>query len=643
MVDFVVSQDFIDKVDSQHCTMKIAGVSAYSGQRVRTGTEIDLYAKSGYKIVSVKFTARSFSLSDDYHAYYSWRSSDTFNLANVNIETAADGVSTLVIDSTVINNLSNFNSTMSVNGVTVTNGMVINPNETMVITPPSNKNVSSAYFLDGSGNQINFTINSDGSASLTYLDGVNIAPSSFRLTTVDKPAVGEDFTVTSQTLDRFANYNTTLFMDSINTPTIIGDVFSDGLRFVIKVMDGFKFDSNGNFFTDSKTGQNYPLTINSLNTIADLKKTSSMTFNNNSFNLNVISTVEPETSFTVTQETLNIYTENNSVLYKGSNPTIVGDVFRKGDIFRVVANDGYQFINNSVYFIDVLTDANYYFNIIGNVATLNMTATMNISNNKINVSTAIVPPVNVDSVNNNYYLTKSQFDEFTRQIYNIVKYDNTQEVPSTPIIDFIVSCRSYPFNIDASDVSGLANIKICESVLNQANLLRSDILTLDFGIINIPRRFNNALDYINTSIELFLPFSSGSTSIPVEFIGSSFNITGKVVISNGTATITLTDINTGFTFNIFNIEIGSEMPFFTNNYIESKNYAPSNAINNIDKAYILVTIPEYGNQKIRAFDKGNLLNVLGHVTVDNMDINILGSSYEKDLLLNLLNQGVIIK
>lgn len=642
MTNFNVSQELIDKVDSLNCTMKIAGVEAYVGQQVATGTVIDLYAKSGYKIISAKFFSRAFTLSDDYHAYYSWRNTDSYSIANVNIETAPDGVTTLVIDSMIINSLSNTNSSMTVNGVNVTNGMVISPNETMIITPPSNKNVSSAYFLDGSGNQINFTINSDGSASLTYLNGVNIAPSSFRITTVDKPPIGEDFIVTSQTLDLFNNHHTVLFKDSFSVQAVIGDVFSDGLSFFIKVIEGFKFDSSGNFFTDSKTGQNYPLTINALNTIATLQKTSSMSFNNNSFNLNVISTIEPETSFTVNQETLNIYAENNSVLYKGSTPAIVGDVFSKGDIFRVIANEGYQFINNSVYFIDVLTDTNYYFNVVGNVATLTMAATMNISNNKINVSTALAP-INVDSVNNNYYLTQAQFDEFTRQVYNIVKYDNTQEASVTPITDFLVSCRTYPFNINASDVSGLANIKIRESTLNQASMLKSDVLNLDFGVINIPKRFNNALDYINTSIELFLPFSRGSTSIPIEFMGSSFSIKGKVIISNGTTTITLTDINTGFTFNIFNIEIGSEMPFFTNNYVESKTFAPSNAINNIDKAYILVTSPEYGNQKIRAFDKGNLLNVLGRVTVNDIPINILGSSYEKDLLLNLLNQGVIIK
>lgn len=457
-----------------------------------------------------------------------------------------------------------------------------------------------------------------------------------------------DFTVTSTTLDRFASYNAILYVDSVYDPAVVGSVFSDGVRFVIKPIEGFKFDSGDNYFTDSRTDQNYPLTVNSQGTVADLKKTASMSFSNNSFNLNIIPSAEPEpepepeTSFTVNQQTLDIYEDNNTVLYKGSNLAVVGDVFTNGDVFRVVANNGYQFVPDSVYFIDSYTDDNYYFSISDNVATLVMTATMLITNSKIYVETSATP-VDVDAVNNNYYLTKPQFDEFTRQVYNIVKYDNAQESSITPITDFLVSCRTYPFNIDDSDVSGLVDIKIRESALNEASLLKSDVLTLDFGVIEIPKIYNNALDYINTSIELFLPFSRGSTSIPVEFIGSSFSVTGKVIISNGTTTITLTDINTGFTFNIFNIEIGSDMPFFTNNYVEGKNYAPSNAINNIDTAYILVTIPEYGNQKIRAFDKGNLLNVLGHVTVNDMSINILGSSYEKDLLLNLLNQGVFIK
>ena len=84
------------------------------------------------------------------------------------------------------------------------------------------------------------------------------------------------------------------------------------------------------------------------------------------------------------------------------------------------------------------------------------------------------------------------------------------------------------------------------------------------------------------------------------------------------------------------------MPFFTNNYVESKNYAPSNAINNIDKAYILLTIPEYGEQKINAVDKGNLLNVKGEVTVKNISIYIPCSSDEKDMILLTLKSGVII-
>lgn len=644
MASFNIPQTMLDHCAENNCVLQRNGVDATLNQVVSTGNELAVKALSDSTIInSVTIGAnRKFTKQKDQLFTYSWRSTDTFG-NNFIIDATTGSQVSFTVSSTMIQVLNNNRTQLLINNVIASANSVAKSGDILKLEiTDNNYQINSAYFIDKTTDQnINFTISSDKkTATLTYLENYNIDSDSFNLASGIIPPKGEEFTVTKETLDYFNSNNSDLYFNSINSLAVIGDVFSSGDVFIIKPRSGYLFRNTGNYFTDSKTGLDYQLTLS--NNVASLIKNSDMTFNNSSFNLNIYKEDIPSKTFTVDSNILQYMSDNNATLYKNGNIAVLNDVYTNGDVFNIKTNDGYQFIENSVFIIDYLTDVNYYFDISnGNDARLVMTSTMNINSSSFNME-VVLNPVDTSSVNKNYYLTKQQYDEFTKQVYNIVKFDNANENVPTPITDFLVSCRSYPFKISDSDIAGINNITIRESTLNQGYLLKYDVLEVNFGDIIIPRVYNNALDFINVDVSLFIPYSKGSVSIPNEFIGKTFNVTGKVIISSGVTTITLTDLESNITFDVYNVEIGSDFPFFTNTYVESKNYEPSNAINNIDTAYVIINTPNYSTDKFYSQVRENLSNVKGFVSIENMEMNVTATYQEIESIKDLFKTGVII-
>ena len=301
--------------------------------------------------------------------------------------------------------------------------------------------------------------------------------------------------------------------------------------------------------------------------------------------------------------------------------------------------DGFEFIgvefpsegtftNNKIdYVIDLEVEAPLYF----------------ISYTKSTGSIDPEPSNKPDTILNNYLLTKDELYEFQKQIYNIVAFEETEKL-QTPITDYISNVYVYPFKIPESALYGRQVIKCRNREFNIAEQLKKDTISLNLGNILINKVHNNSLDYMKVSCSLYLPFISGSINLDSQMvIGKELNINYIVNINDGSTTVNITDVLTDIIINVFKTQLGAIQPFFDFLRVTQKDYTPSQSINDIDTAYIIMEMPDYSQTNPTVIIEGSLQGIKGRVSVNNVTLETTAFNDEKLNIISLLSQGVFIK
>ena len=248
-----------------------------------------------------------------------------------------------------------------------------------------------------------------------------------------------------------------------------------------------------------------------------------------------------------------------------------------------------------------------------------------------------------NTILNNYLLSRPEMEEFRNQVYNVVAFENTENA-KTLITQYISALNVYPFKITPNNIYGRDEIKARDRPFNIATLLNKDNITIDLGILEVLPEHNNALDFINTTCDLFLPFASGTITLdPIDVIGKKLRIYYVINISDGKVTINIEDSETGVIKNVSNMSVGTEMPFYNYLQIENNSYKPSEALNNINTAYIIVSRPDYSNTKPKAQVTGALRGVTGNIQIVDINLDLVALYNERVNLLSILKDGVIFK
>ena len=126
-------------------------------------------------------------------------------------------------------------------------------------------------------------------------------------------------------------------------------------------------------------------------------------------------------------------------------------------------------------------------------------------------------------------------------------------------------------------------------------------------------------------------------------IGKELNINYRVNINDGSTTVNITDLLTGVIINVSKTQLGAIQPFFDFLRVTQKDYTPSQSINDINTAYIIMEMPNYQQTKPTAIIEGVLTGIKGRVTVNDVTLKTKAFTNEKVQILSLLSQGVIIK
>lgn len=361
---------------------------------------------------------------------------------------------------------------------------------------------------------------------------------------------------------------------------------------------------------------------------------------NNTFTGKIVLST-PQDPATEEQKTVEFDIKTGSIINIDLNVgTTYWDTYNKGVITLNVV-EGYKFIKTEFPSEATFTNNQIIYNLSADeLSKTNFNPRKYIAYTE---STTPQPSDKPDTILNNYLLTKDELYKFQKQIYDIAALEETENV-KTPITDYITNLYVYPFKIPETALYGRQPIKCRNREFNIATQFLKDTISLNLGNILIDKVHNNSLDYIDVSCSLYLPFVSGSINLDVQqVIGRKLNINYMININDGSTTINITDVLTDTIINVSKTQLGSIQPLFNFSRIKQKDYSPSQSINNIDTAYIIMEMPDYSQTNPTVIIDGNLQNIKGFVSVNNVQLLTSAFGNEKLEIISLLSQGVFIK
>ena len=206
----------------------------------------------------------------------------------------------------------------------------------------------------------------------------------------------------------------------------------------------------------------------------------------------------------------------------------------------------------------------------------------------------------------------------------------------------------YRIPVDLSNITGdTSNIMLGQyDSMVASTLLNQYLLDIDGGTINIPEKFNNAYDYLNTECILHLPFLDEINLPPHYVVNQTINIKYKLDLYSGTLTA---NIYSSYLNSIVASTMGvivTNIPFIqkqTDNVVNSLTRVFTNLI---PTAFMEVTrnIP-YDNVNIygkECIDFDMIGNKTGYLKCDNVSLVTKATKNEKDEIMSLLKDGIML-
>lgn len=361
-----------------------------------------------------------------------------------------------------------------------------------------------------------------------------------------------------------------------------------------------------------------------------------------------MATITPTPIFTFTQAHVDAFTNANAKLFIYDVEVASGTGFFTGDIVTVKADAGYSFseVSNGGASISYRTGS-------GSVRFFELTETATVATSDLryfdsgfSVSTIILTP-EVKGYNNVYSLTDDQLRDVTQS-----RFVETSTVGnSVDYGKYIIGLIDLPFSIDPKLIQGQSNVIMggYDSQIN-ATLLKADFVRLDLGQITIPRDRNNFLDFKNTLAVLHLPYAD-TLNIDIDYvIGETISIEYLINLYDGVVVINLSSTKIDDVFLTKNIDMDITIPFANIETFPSKNDSSDISLggdNGVKIPYIELirnnAILENGFFTVPIVDESALINQIGFVKIDEIELMTSATMTERNKINSILTSGVIIK
>lgn len=366
----------------------------------------------------------------------------------------------------------------------------------------------------------------------------------------------------------------------------------------------------------------------------------------------------PKSLYTVSVEDVKQLTVNEVSANVNGAPIVAGSVLRLGDVITAVISGNRHFYTrtetpevSSMYFTCedfLMGDFDYRgFELSNN----NQTAVFTMTDvaggfvyKFLNISTKIETP-SVVGANNVYEidyekLTQINKERFTKYAGRDDPFDYGQ---------YILSVLEFPFTIPIEVIGGPANIQLADKTLKVSGLkLLDDSITVDMGVITVPEKVGNLLDYVKTKAVLHLP-RSPSIVLDLEYvIGQTLGVSYILDVYTGTATINVTSTKLNGVVSSNQVDIGVKVPYMANAYSQPENTGVvAGGANGVLTPYVEIIRNEStlsnGFFTAPIVDESLIGAQSGFVKIDNVDLICSALSDEKTRIISALSNGVIIK
>ena len=354
---------------------------------------------------------------------------------------------------------------------------------------------------------------------------------------------------------------------------------------------------------------------------------------------------------TVTQEFIDIITANNATA-KMYTPSSTG-----GNVAKTVLTVGMSVTKSTIeisvptgYEIQVATFRDDYgAETSYTISSSKLIATTKDTINFMSGFNLVVKQLtsNVQGVNQVYELdekavgviSSKQFEFFNGQ--TVKKYG-----------DYILGLIKLPFAIPKELIvneNAIVKMGNFDSGV-KGKLLNAEKLTINLGSIATPLKFNTALDFINTACILYLPYCEPINIENEYVIGQTISIQYIVNLYNGELLINITSSKNNEIVITKNIDLDIDVPFANVQARPPRNDSRDIKLgkdNGIKNPHIVVmrndAILPKGFFTIPIIDEKPLQGETGFLKIDEIELNVNAHDNERENIISLLTNGVIVK
>ena len=369
--------------------------------------------------------------------------------------------------------------------------------------------------------------------------------------------------------------------------------------------------------------------------IAENKKSATVVYNNVSATLRIVLTsveeIIPKLVITGTFENATCNYTNGEVIDKTKNVVIT-------------ATSGYEFKNTYHY-----QDNGYSYDLTKSLdkttLTIDTTKITGLSDITLNDNyVATLPVETIGGFCNLYKVTENELSQLSKVRF---QKDSTSDT----VVDYgssITQLYILPLNLP-SDIIGDKSHIILGSFDSQveSTLLNNYTVDYDMGSIEVPAKYNNAYDFINTTCTLRVPFFNAVALDPENVVGHTISIKFTLDLYSGNVTMNVVSDFTGGIIYSATANIVTQIPF-----IQKQNNSVVNQLSNVFKYVISTPVIEvvrnipyqadnstFGRETVQV---AKLNTVRGYCEIDNVNLVTLATNDEKDEIINLLKEGVFI-
>ena len=374
----------------------------------------------------------------------------------------------------------------------------------------------------------------------------------------------------------------------------------------------------------------------------------------NKFNLEVEqATIEPY--YILTAVDIDRLNGNNTKLYRDDIQLLEGDEIYSNDVIVAKADEGYEFNLNQylepeIYFSgqNLNTGDFYYYR-------------FSLNEGK-NTGTLIIDDGWVDLFpKSGFYSYTTQLDDVSGSNYvYLVDADKLSEVNAKRFVldgwggsydygQFILGVVQLPFNIPDKYIQEIQDIYLADRNTGvKATKISNDLIRVDLGSIEVPLIHDNLLDFSNATALLHLP-RVPPVNIGLEYVlGEVINIEYLVSLYDGLTTVNIISSKTGESISTISVDLGFNIPFAN---VPKQSLDNSNITiggdNGVTTSFIEIIRNEAilgdGVFTVPVTDEKTLFDESGYIEVNNIELKGKIKLADRQKIINLLTNGVIIK